>query len=227
MTVALLAGIAGRMYLDLLDFAQDRVVEVGASYKPYAAVASMTRDADLVVLGRVVGEGKTHYVAQPVEQPRAFQPPADTERLTSAEKQNLATAPVESHPNVATSAQFDLPVTAFTLSVERVVRGTARDSALTMTQPGGTLRTPTFPGGPQITRTVEFEHDPAMKPGERHLLFLRDAGDGTYYVVGGPHGRLRIDQGQQAHPIDRAAPAVRGRDGERVESLLSEVAAVR
>jgi hypothetical protein len=53
MTLALVAGIAGRFYLDLQDFAQDRVVEVGATYMPYDNVAAMTPDADLVLLGRV------------------------------------------------------------------------------------------------------------------------------------------------------------------------------
>jgi hypothetical protein len=210
----------------LQDYAQDRLVEVGASYKPYADVAAMTRDTDLVVVARVMGEGKTRYVAQAVEKPRAFQPAASTDNATS-EKQRLASTMPEPPTNTATSAQFDLPVTTFTLAVERVVRGSARGDMLTVSQPGGIVRTPTFPGGPQITRTVQFEHDPAMKSGERQLLFLRDTGDGTYYVVGGPQGRLRIDAAETAHAIDRAAPAVRGRNGERVESLLAEVAAVR
>ncbi len=183
----------------------------------------MTRDADLVVLGRVVGEGKTHLVSQPVEQPRAFKPPAVTPAVDGK-----AAAEVSSEPqtNAAASAQFDLPVTVFALKIERVVHGTARSSELTISQPGGKLRTPTFPGGPQITRTVQFEHDPQLQAGERHLLFLRDAGDGTYYVVGGPQGRLTIDRTDKVHPIDRASPATRGREGERVDALLDEVAAV-
>jgi hypothetical protein len=223
MTLALIAGIAGRFYLDLQDFAQDRVVEVGASYMPYDNVAAMTRDADLVVLGRVIGEGQTHLVPQSLDRPRPFQAPA-AETLPAGKSDSGVLA----QPSSATSGQsFDLPVTTFTIAVERVLHGTAQPKQLTVSQPGGKLATPTFPGGPQVTRTVQFEHDPALQSGERHLLFLRAAGDGTYYIVGGPQGRLTIDRTEKVHPIDPAAPAVRGRDGERMDVLLSEVAAVR
>src|SRR5262249_59174909 len=91
MTLALIAGIAGRFYLDLQDFAQDRVVEVGASYMPYDNVAAMTRDAELVVLGRVIGEGKTHLVPQSLDRPRPFQAPA-AETLPSGDSDGGALA---------------------------------------------------------------------------------------------------------------------------------------
>jgi hypothetical protein len=223
MTLALVVGSAVRMYLDVQDYAQDRVVEIGASYKPYQDVAALTRDADLVVLGRVVGEGKTHLVAQPSERPRAFQPPAVS--AADPAKQNLA--PVESTSSASTATQFDLPVTRFRLAIERVVHGTAQSQELTITQPGGKLVTPTFPGGPQITRTVQFEHDTPLTAGERQLVFLRATGDGTYYVVGGPQGRLTIDRAERIHPVDRATPAVRGREGQQMDALLEEVVAVR
>jgi hypothetical protein len=223
MALALVAGVAGRFYLDLQDFAQDRVVEVGATYLPYDNVAAMTRDTDLVVLGRVIGEGKTHLVRQSLDRPRPFQAPA-AETLPAGKNDSGVLA----QPSSATSGQsFDLPVTTFTIAVERVLHGTAQPKQLTVTQPGGKLATPTFPGGPQITRTVQFEHDPALQSGDRHLLFLRAAGDGTYYIVGGPQGRLTIDRTEKVHPIDRAAPAVRCRDGVRMDVLLCEVAAFR
>jgi hypothetical protein len=232
MTLALLAGVAGRFYLDMQDFAQDRVVEVGASYLPYNSVADLTRDSDLVVLGHVMGEGTTHLVAQQAERPRPFQAPAtsdlpESKRLATTPSQKPGVADTDAQTNGASTVSFDLPVTVYTIAVERVVHGAAQPSQLTVTQPGGKLRTPTFPGGPQITRTVQFEHDAPFQAGERHLLFLRAAGDGTYFVVGGPQGRLTIDRTEKVHPIDRAAPAARGREGQGVEALLSEVAAIR
>ena len=232
MALALIAGVAGRFYLDVQDFAQDRVVEVGATYMPYNNVAEMTRDSDLVVLGRVVGEGKTHLVPQQAERPRPFQAPAaidlpEAKRDLSAQTQKLAAVDSGAPSNSASTVSFDLPMTVYTVAVERVVHGAGQPTELTVSQPGGKLRTATFPGGPQITRTVQFEHDSPFQAGERQLLFLRAAGDGTYFVVGGPQGRLTIDRTEKVHPIDRAAPSVRGREGERVDVLLSEVAAVR
>jgi len=52
----------------------DQVVDVEASYVSIPSLGALTRQAALVVAGRVVGEGTTHLVPQPTPRPQPFQP---------------------------------------------------------------------------------------------------------------------------------------------------------
>src|SRR3712207_4841791 len=56
----------------------------------------------------------------------------------------------------ASSSQLEIAVTVFRLAVERVVHGRGQSGELMISQVGGKLRTPAFPGGPEITRTLQF-----------------------------------------------------------------------
>ncbi|MBV9170694.1 MAG: hypothetical protein JOZ81_11475 [Chloroflexi bacterium] len=79
----------------------------------------------------------------------------------------------------------------------------------------------------QLHRTVEFEHDTLMQAGDEHVMFLKKATDGTFYVVGGPQGRLSLDKSGKVHPIDPSAPALKNHNGRLLESLVGEVSTAK
>jgi len=215
--------VVGRL-LEIQQRAQNHVVEVGASYMAIPNLEALTKRSDLVVVGRVVGQGKTHLVAQPTPQPQPFQPAPAPQ--VSADKAELLKNhnPVASAKSDIPAPNMDLPVTEFTVQVQRVLRGsTARQGQITVTQSGGTVELPTFPGGPNLSRTLEMEHDPLMTAGQEHVLFLTRATNGRYYVTGGPQGRFSVDTVGKIHPVDPAAPAARGHAGKTLEGFAAEV----
>jgi hypothetical protein len=73
--------------------------------------------------------------------------------------------------------------TAYTFQTDFVAKGSSSESrAITVTQTGGVID----------GKGEEIEDDPLMRTGDRLLLFLIAAPDGSYYVAGGPQGRLVI-----------------------------------
>jgi len=163
-----------------------------------------------VVVGRVVGDGTTRLLEQS-SQPAGARPAAASAAGGPTRAKGLGT-----------------PLTSYTIEVERVVRGAVSPgSKLTLAQLGGKVSVPTFPGGPELKRTVQYEHDTLLNADERHLLFLRHADSTTYYVVGGPQGRLAVDRAGKVHTIGHGSPATQGRDGQLVETLMAEVQDVR
>jgi hypothetical protein len=204
--------------------AENRVVEFSATYQAYASLDALAQRADLIVVGHRIDQGRTHLVAQPPQQSTAFQPNQSTN--VPADKSKLALGQVAPTAKAGAPAApaMDTPFTDFNIEVTRVLHGqVAAGAHLTVSQPGGLVELPTFLGGPTLKRTIEFEHDTLMTPGQDHVLFLGTAKDGTYYVVGGPQGRLSVDKAGKIHPIDAGAPATRGRAGQTLESFALEV----
>jgi hypothetical protein len=66
-----------------------------------------------------------------------------------------------------------------------------------------------------------------MQPGERNVLFLNRAADGSFFVGSGPQGRLAIDKNNTVHPIDAHAPALQAHAGTNLEGFLGAVDAAK
>jgi hypothetical protein len=222
--LAVAATLAAGRILQIQQRAENRTVEVGATYLAYPSLDALAQRADLIVVGHPVDQGNTHLVAQPAQQATAFQP----NPLTAApgEKAKLAVGqpPATLKGGDPAPPSMDTPVTDFSIEVTRVLHGqVAVGEHVTVSQMGGLVQLPTYPGGPMLKRTIEFEHDTLMAQGQEHVLFLGKAKDGTYFVVGGPQGRLGVDNGGKLHPVDVGAPATRGRTGQTLESFALEV----
>ncbi len=122
-----------------------------------------------------------------------------------------------------------LPTTQFPFDIEQVVRGAVASgsSRITLLQPGGATQVPIFlPGGPTRSRVVQFEDDSLMSSGDRYVLFLQSATDGSYTVVGGAQGRLSIDDQNRVHPLHPGIPPTRDHDGQALNAFLADVAAI-
>ncbi len=223
-TGALLAAavVIGRDYRALHQRAGEREVEVGAVYRAIPDLAAVTRESDVVAVGRVVAQGATRVLRQPDQSPAPVASPTPGRRGAAG-----SGGPVE-EPSAGKNpgADYDTPVTDYTVVVDRVLQGrVAAGSRLTVTQPGGRLELPTFRGGPKLKRTFVFEEDPLMAVGEEHVFFLKQAPDGSYYVVGGPQGRFQVRDGR-AEPVAPGSPLGRAHPGEPLEDFLARVRAV-
>ena len=182
------------------------------------------------MVGHAIDGGKTRRIAPPAQQAVAFQPnstpnaPGDKAPLSLKGNQG----PIGVKPGDPPPPSMDTVVTDYTFEISRVIYGSlAQGAHITLTQSGGPIELPTFPGGPTLKRTIQFEHDPLIVKDQEHALFLGLAKDGTYYVVGGPQGRLTVDKAGKVHPIDPSTPALRGRAGTTLESLVLEVQRAR
>lgn len=223
--LALTTAAAGRAYLDLQDSAADRLVEMSASYKAAPDLATLKADSDLVVVGRIAKTGVTQMIHETGNNSNITAPaPAPVTvdgKKANAEKLQPPVPDVAPKSPVA-NANLGTPVTTFSVLVERAIKGSA-PAQISVTQLGGKVTLDTYPGGPKLQRTVEFEGDTLMQPGERHVLFLKRANDGTFFVGSGPQGRLSIDQAGNIHAIDANAPALKAHDGAKLESFLNAV----
>jgi len=156
---------------------------------------SLVHSADLVVVGRVEGDGTTRLEPL-VPQVPAHNPPRGP-AVGSAQKAAQTTPPPETAPAVqlpTLRTASGLPVTSFTFAVERAVRGESRAGGrLTLVQSGGVITATTFPGGPVLRRTVELPGEPLLRAGEHALLFLTRSADGTFRMLGAGQGHLIID----------------------------------
>jgi hypothetical protein len=217
--LALVAGAAiGRAYFDLQRQAGDLVLGPTGSAFPIPDVASLTRQADLVVVGRVAGAGVTQVLAQEAQTPIPLQ--------SSTPALSTRAIPPEAGRG---DGRLSILSTRYPVQVERVIRGSGASpgAQINVAQPGGVISAPVVPGGPALARTVQIEDDTPMHQGERYVLFLQRTADGSYVVVGGPQGRLTVDSQSQVHPLHPGIPATRGHDGQALDSFASEVAAVR
>ena len=226
--LALAAATAGRAYLDIQDAAVDRVVELTASFKAAPDLATLKSDADVVVVGHIVGQGTTRLISQsgnsgttaPAPAPITLDPKkADAVKLEPA-------APGVSTTTTVANANLGTPVTTYTIQVERSAKGSAANR-ISITQLGGHVTLDTYPGGPKLERTVEFEGDHLMQAGDRAVMFLKKAADGSFFVAAGPQGRLSVDKADKVHPVDDTAPALKGHTGETLEGFLAAVAAAK
>jgi hypothetical protein len=229
-TITLFAATIGRAYLEIQAAASDRLVELHASFKAIPDLATLKSQADLVVVGRIARNGTTNRITDSGNS-RATAPtppPLDlSDKKANAVKQQPAPAapPSSTDANIA-NANLGTPVTTYDVQIERVLKGSSASSQIVVGQLGGKVALDTFPGGPKLQRTVVFEGDTLMNAGERHVLFLKRASDGTFFMVGGPQGRLSIDNTDQLHPIDTTSPAHHGRAGETLDGFIAEFTAI-
>jgi hypothetical protein len=159
----------------------------------------------VIVAGNVISQSPPRMVAPPAQPLQPFAPAGARAVPPDKDGQLAGHIPPLPKAEPALPSQ-DQPVTDYMIRVDRVLKGTlASGSTITVTQTGGTVERPTYPGGPKLSRTLMLEHDPLMAPGQQHLMFLSRTSDGRYYVVGGPQGRFSIDKGGKVHPVDPAA----------------------
>jgi hypothetical protein len=166
--------------------------------------ATLVHESDLVVVGRVLGEGITREEVQPVRTPIPFQPdpsrPAPPTRPSGP----------DSGPRNPTG--IVIVTTRYPVEIERVGLGSTNAGArIAVVQSGG--------GGTS-------EDDPLMRAGEPYVLFLHGVPDGSFAVVGGPQGRLSVTSDGRVRPV-RLGPATVGHDGQPLDDFLVDVAAVR
>jgi len=218
--VAILAGLGGlavvvaavsRTYLDQQRQTSGPVTAPGntspAGGGALAAIpdfATLVHESDLVVVGRVAGEGITHQEVQPVRTPIPFQP--DPSRPAPPTR-SIGPASGPGNPS-----GIVIVTTSYPVETERVGLGSASSgSRITVVQSGGGNTS---------------EDDPLMRAGERYVLFLHGLPDGSFTVVGGPQGRLSVTGDGRVRPV-RLAPATVGHDGQPLDDFLADVAAVR
>ncbi len=215
------AALIGRDYRALQQRAGERRVEVGAVYRAIPDLATVARESDVVAVGRVVDQSATRILLQPDQSPAPVASP------TPGRRGPASSSPAEEpSAGVNPGADYDTPVTDYTVVVDRVLQGpVAAGSRLRVTQPGGRMELPTFRGGPKLKRTFVFEEDPLMVVGEQDVFFLKQAADGSYYVVGGPQGRFQVRDGRAA-PVAPGSPLGRTYPGEPLEDFLARVRAV-
>jgi hypothetical protein len=238
--VAILAIAAALIVMRALEIqrrAANRVVEIGATYRLVPDLKALTHQADLVVVGRVVGNGKVSFVAQPAQQPQPLQPTdmtgAPQEKADLAKQQSAAPpdagsdAVKDGHKVEIDNTDPGLPVTTYTIAVAQVLRGQAKAGGqILVNQAGGTVILPTYPNGPKLTRTLEFEHDSLMQSDQEQVLFLTQAPDGSYDIVGGPQGRFTVQSGK-VYPVNSEAPVAKGHENQALEQFISEVRAIQ
>jgi hypothetical protein len=164
-----------------------------------ADLASLTRQADLVVVGRVASPGTNRQVAQPIQTP--IGPSIGPTR--AGQGQTIG------------AGGISIPIATYTVDIERVARGTATPR-ITVTQSGNPI-----PGAPPSADDVP------LAAGERYVLFLQAATDGTFFVLGGVQGRLVVDAQGNVHPVGSGSPATRDHDGQSLDDFLNDVSAVK
>jgi hypothetical protein len=218
-------GVA-RAYVELYTLAPTQPdPELMSSVRAIPDLHTLVQSADLVIVGRVEGNGTTHLEQLEPQAPAHNPPPAPFN--VSPQKAGLATPPPESSPAVqlpTLQTASGIPSTSFTIEIERVVRGDARvGERVTLVQNGGVITASTFPGGPLLRRTVELPGDPLLRAGERAVLFLTRSADGTYSVLGAGQGHLVVDSANLVHPVQPGAPAVQSLAGESVESVVARL----
>lgn len=234
--LAALAAV-GRAWTDLQGQTDGLVMtsSSGASGAAFAIpdLRTLTRMADMVVVGRVASDGVVRLLVQPAQTPIPFQPAAPPSGLSDEKATEVAREPAPTRsalanppPTVASGPK--IPITEYPFQIERVARGSAAGSQqITVLQTGGVFSAPLFPGGPSVTRSVQIEDDRLMKSGERYVLFLQRTPDGTFAVVGGPQGRLLVDSAARVHPLNPGSPALRGRDGQALDAFVADIATLQ
>jgi len=168
--LAIATGLVIGRILQIEQRAENRTVEFSASYQAYATLDALAQRADLIVVGHPIDQGRTHMVAQPVQQSTGFQPnqstnvPADKSKLALGQVQPSAKATEPAPP------AMDTPFTDFNFEVTRVLHGqVAAGAHLTVSQPGGAGRTPDIPwrADPEAHHRIRARHADGARPGSR------------------------------------------------------------
>ena len=227
--LAISAMTVGRAYLDIQDSASDRLVELNASYKAAPDLPTLKANSDLVIVGRIVKVDATKLITQTGNDRNVSAPAPAAVNLDpkKAQAEKLQPpAPGLPSKNPVANANLGTPETTYTVQVERSLKGNA-PAQISLTQLGGKVTLDTYPGGPKLQRTVEFESDTLMQAGERNVMFLNRAADGTFFVGSGPQGRVSVDPANRVHAIDPHAPALKAHDGADLESFLGSITAAK
>ncbi|MBV9170695.1 MAG: hypothetical protein JOZ81_11480 [Chloroflexi bacterium] len=225
--VLLVAVALGRAYLELQQPMNGPALGSDGSVRAIPDLASLVRQSDLVVVGRVTDDGTTHLQAQPVATPVVHPPPASPDGPSVKVVRDAPPPPPAALGQAGAARQPQMLVTNYAVVIEQVLRGaSAVGQQITLVQPGGVLSAAIFPGGPALTRTVQVEADPLMRANARYVFFLRRGEAGTWYVVGGSQGRMSIDARNNVHPLNPSAPATHAYDGDSLERFVSAVARI-
>jgi hypothetical protein len=160
-------------------------------------LATLTRQASLVIVGQLSAPGSISQTPQPVQTPIG------------------PTRPVPGQPN---SGAISVPVTTYAVEVERVARGNATP---------GTQVSVVQSGNPIRNALPSQDDTPMAMGERYVLFLQRaDSGSGSFLQVGGIQGRLAIDAQGRVHPVGSGSPATRAHDGQPVDDFLNDVAAI-
>lgn len=223
--LAVTASLTVKSYSDLQARAADRLVIIGTSYRTLPDLPSLTGESQIVVVGKVISQGQTRLEKQPRLRRAPFIPPTPPEKPRGGQAQPDADRPGAGgdKQNQTLGGDVGEPTTDYTVQVTRVLKGNVRpDTKLVVSQPGGPLELPTYPGGPKLKRTFQFEDDPMMKVGEEHVFFLKRSREGTYFVSGGPQGRFEVSQGK-VKPVAERSPLGKAHADESLDSFAEKV----
>jgi len=209
--LAVLVAAVSRTYLDQQRHTSGPVITPanvapagGGAVAAIPDFATLVHESDVVVVGRVVGEGITREEVQPVRTPIPFQP--DPSRPAPP------TRPSGPDSGQGNPTGIVIVTTRYPIEIERVGLGSNNSGdRIAVVQSGGGNAS---------------EDDPLMREGERYVLFLHGLDDGSFAVVGGPQGRLSVTSAGRVHPV-RLAPATVAHDGQPLDDFLADVAAVR
>src|SRR6266852_4825530 len=163
--LAVAAATAGRTYMDVQSNAADRVVELSAAFKAAPDLATLKGNSDLVIVGRIASQGTTRLVTQSGNSGITAPAPAalnlDPKKADAQKLQPAAPGVTPGKP--IGNANIGTPVTTYSVQIERAVKGKG-PTQISLTQLGGKVTLDTYPGGPKLQRTVEFEGDTLMQP---------------------------------------------------------------
>jgi hypothetical protein len=223
--VGLVGGAIAHAVLEL-DQASSGAVEMSESVRAIPDLGALVRQSDVVAVVRVLDGGTVRIQDQPVATPAANPPPPQSNPIG---KSALPTPlPAVQQQGQISVGRPQTPMTVFRVEVERAVRGNATaGEQLSVVQAGGPISVPVVPGGPVLTRTVQIEDERLMQEGERNVVFLKRAPDGTFFITGQAQGRLTVDAAGKVHAVNPGAPATHTYDGQALDDLLVAVMAIR
>ena len=221
----LVGGAIAHAVLEL-DQASSRAVGMSESVRAIPDLGALVRQSDVVVVVRVLDGGTVRVQNQPVVTPAANPPAPQSPPIG---KSTLPTPlPAVQQQGQISVSRPQTPMTVFKVEIERAVRGNATaGEQLSVVQAGGTISAPVVPGGPVLTQTVQIEDERLMQVGERNVLFLKRAPDGTFFITGQAQGRLTIDAAGKVQAVNPGAPATHTYDGQALDDFLVAVMAIR
>ena len=62
--IVAVTALVGHAVIDFHNYASDHLVEISAAYKPIPDLATMSRQSDLVVVGKIADAGTLHFANQ-------------------------------------------------------------------------------------------------------------------------------------------------------------------
>ena len=180
----------------------------------FANLGELTRDAQVVVRARVVGDGRSYTTAYD---------PAKTvvDPLPQGGPRARSGGPPAAIDPVERPADEGVVKTDTAIEVLEVIRGDA-------VQPGDRLTLVQLGGVDTHGTEVMAEHDPLVKKGEEEVLFLRkDPRSDKFFTAGGGQGRFKVTGRGAVEAVDDEAPVGKANHGKSVNALKAEIKAAR